>query len=53
MLLTFKPGDLITGVARKIKENREMIRRIVKAIENGGYVEYIQALTIVNTAAKI
>jgi hypothetical protein len=51
-LLAVKPGDSISGVARKIDENRETIRRAVNALEDEGYVEYDQGLTVVNTTIR-
>lgn len=45
-LLAVKPGDTIAGVARKIDENRESIRRVVNTLEDAGYVEYTQGLTV-------
>jgi len=45
-LLAIDPGDSISGVARKIDENRETIRRVVNALEDEGYVEYDNGLTV-------
>jgi hypothetical protein len=51
-LLAIKPGDSISGVARKIDENRETIRRAVNALEDEGYVEYDQGLTVVDSTVR-
>mgnify|MGYP000011033761 CR=1 FL=1 len=51
-LLAIEPGDSISGVARKIDENRETIRRVVNALEDEGYVEYDQGLTVVDHTVR-
>jgi hypothetical protein len=51
-LLAIKPGDSISGVARKIDENRETIRRAINALEDEGYVEYDQGLTVVDSTVR-
>jgi DNA-binding IscR family transcriptional regulator len=51
-LLAIEPGDSIAGVARKIDENRETIRRVVNALEDEGYVEYDRGLTVVEPAVR-
>ena len=51
-LLAIDPGDSISGVARKIDENRETIRRIVNSLEDEGYVEYDRGLTVVDPAVR-
>ncbi|MFC6977038.1 RNA polymerase subunit sigma-70 [Halomicroarcula sp. GCM10025709] len=51
-LLAIKSGDSISGVARKIDENRETIRRVVNSLEEGGYVEYDQGLSVVSPAVR-
>ena len=51
-LLAIESGDTIVGVARKIDENRETIRRIVDRLENEGYVEYGDGLFIVNESVR-
>jgi len=51
-LLAIDPGDSISGVARKIDENRETIRRVVNTLEDEGYVEYDRGLTGVDTAVR-
>jgi DNA-binding IscR family transcriptional regulator len=51
-LLAIEPGDSIAGVARKIDENRETIRRVVNALEDEGYVEYDRGLTVVDPAVR-
>jgi len=47
-LLAIEPGDSIVGVARKIDENRETIRRVVNTLEDEGYVEYDDGLHVVD-----
>jgi hypothetical protein len=51
-LLAIDPGDSISGVARKVDENRETIRRVVNALEEAGYVEYDRGLTAVDPAVR-
>ena len=51
-LLAIDPGDSISGVARKIDENRETIRRVVNALEDEGYVEYDRGLTGVDSTVR-
>jgi len=51
-LLAIDPGDSISGVARKIDENRETIRRAVKALEDEGYVEYDRGLIVVDPTVR-
>lgn len=51
-LLAIKPGDSISGVARKIDENRETIRRVINSLEDEGYVEYDQGLSVVSPAVR-
>lgn len=51
-LLAIDPGDSISGVARKIDENRETIRRVVNVLEEEGYVEYDRGLTVVDPAVR-
>jgi hypothetical protein len=51
-LLAIDPGDTIVGVARKIDENRETIRRTVDRLEAEGYVEYDGGLTVVDDAVR-
>jgi hypothetical protein len=51
-LLAIVPGDSISGVARKIDENRETIRRVVNALEDEGYVEYDHGLTVVDPTVR-
>ncbi|MEY7848134.1 RNA polymerase subunit sigma-70 [Natrarchaeobius sp. A-rgal3] len=43
-LLAIEAGDSISGVARKIDENRETIRRVVNRLEDGGYLVYDDGL---------
>lgn len=51
-LLAIKPGDSISGVARKIDENRETIRRTVNRLEDAGYVRYDGGLSVVDDAVR-
>lgn len=51
-LLAIDPGDSISGVARKIDENRETIRRIVNELEDAGYVAYDEGLHLVDHAIR-
>jgi hypothetical protein len=48
VILALDPGDSISGVARKIDENRETIRRVVNRIEEAGYIAYDDGLQIVD-----
>lgn len=47
-LLAVDQGDTISGVARKIGENRETIRRVVNRLEAAGYLEYDEGLSPVD-----
>ena len=51
-ILAIEPGDTIVGVARKIDENRETIRRTVDRLEAEGYVEYDDGLSVVDPAVR-
>ena len=51
-ILAIKSGDTIVGVARKIDENRETIRRTVDRLEAEGYVEYDDGLYVVDHAVR-
>jgi hypothetical protein len=51
-LLALEPGDSISGVARKIDENRETIRRVVNRLEDAGYVTYDEGLHLVDQAVR-
>jgi hypothetical protein len=51
-LLAIKPGDPISGVARKINENRETIRRAVNRLEEAGYVQYEGGLSVVDDTVR-
>jgi hypothetical protein len=51
-ILAIEPGDSISGVARKIDENRETIRRVVNSLEDEGYVEYDRGLTVVDQTVR-
>ncbi len=48
VILALDPGDTISGVARKVDENRETIRRVVNRIEEAGYVVYDDGLQLVD-----
>ncbi|WP_247730793.1 helix-turn-helix domain-containing protein [Halovivax limisalsi] len=52
VLLALDPGDTISGVARKIDENRETIRRVVNRIEEAGYVAYDDGLRLVDRSIR-
>lgn len=49
-LLVIETGDSIAGVARKIDENRETIRRTVDTLEAAGFVEYEDGLHVTDDA---
>jgi len=48
VVLALDPEDSISGVARKIDENRETIRRVVHRLEEAGYVAYDDGLHLVD-----
>ena len=52
VILALDPGDSISGVARKIDENRETIRRVVNRIEEAGYVAYDDGLQLVDQTIR-
>lgn len=52
VILALDPGDSISGVARKIDENRETIRRVVNRIEEAGYVVYDDGLQLVDQTVR-
>ncbi len=52
ILLAIDPGDSISGVARKIDENRETIRRTVNRLENAGYIQYKKGLSVVDDTVR-
>jgi hypothetical protein len=52
VILALDPGDTISGVARKIDENRETIRRVVNRLEEAGYVAYDDGLQLVNQTTR-
>lgn len=52
VLLALDPGDSISGVARKIDENRETIRRVVNRLEEAGYVTYEDGLHLVDQSLR-
>ncbi|MCU4974956.1 RNA polymerase subunit sigma-70 [Halobacteria archaeon AArc-m2/3/4] len=51
-LLAIDPGDSISGVARKIDENRETIRRAINRLEDTGYVEYDDGLHVIDQTIR-
>ena len=52
VLLALDPGDSISGVARKIDENRETIRRVVNRLEEAGYVAYDDGLQLLDQTIR-
>ncbi|WP_096396468.1 helix-turn-helix domain-containing protein [Halorubrum trapanicum] len=52
VILALDPGDSISGVARKIDENRETIRRVVNCLEEAGYVAYDDGLHLIDQALR-
>jgi hypothetical protein len=52
VILSLDQGDSISGVARKIDENRETIRRVVNHIEEAGYVAYDNGLHLVDQTIR-
>ena len=52
VILALDQGDTISGVARKIDENRETIRRVVNRIEEAGYVAYDNGLHLVDQTIR-
>ncbi|WP_231186389.1 helix-turn-helix domain-containing protein [Haladaptatus sp. DYF46] len=52
VILALDQGDSISGVARKIDENRETIRRVVNRIEETGYVAYDNGLHLVDQTIR-
>ncbi|MFP9193300.1 RNA polymerase subunit sigma-70 [Natrialbaceae archaeon A-CW1-1] len=52
VILALDPGDSISGVARKIDENRETIRRVVNRLEEAGYVAYDDGLHLVDQSIR-
>ncbi|TQQ78541.1 helix-turn-helix domain-containing protein [Halonotius terrestris] len=52
VILALDQGDSISGVARKIDENRETIRRVVNRIEEAGYVAYDDGLQLVDQTLR-
>jgi len=52
VILALDPGDSISGVARKIHENRETIRRVVNRLEEAGYVVYDDGLQLVDQTIR-
>jgi hypothetical protein len=52
VILALDPGDSISGVARKIDENRETIRRVVNRLEEAGYVAYDDGLHLTDQTLR-
>ncbi|MFC6954880.1 helix-turn-helix domain-containing protein [Halorubellus litoreus] len=52
VLLALDAGDSISGVARKIDENRETIRRVVNRLEDAGYVAYDGGLQLIDRTVQ-
>jgi hypothetical protein len=52
VILALDPGDSISGVARKIDENRETIRRVVNRLEEAGYVAYDDGLHLIDQTLR-
>lgn len=52
VILALDPGDSISGVARKIDENRETLRRAVNRLEEAGYVAYDDGLQLVDQSIR-
>ena len=52
VILALDPGDSISGVARKIDENRETIRRGVNRLEEAGYVAYDDGLQLLDQTLR-
>jgi hypothetical protein len=52
VILALDPGDSISGVARKIEENRETIRRVANRLEEAGYVTYDEGLHLVDQTLR-
>jgi len=52
VLLALDPGDSISGVARKIDENRETIRRVVNRLEEAGHVAYDDGLQLLDQTIR-
>jgi hypothetical protein len=51
-LLAIEAGDSIVGVARKVDENRETIRRTVDTLEEEGFVAYEDGLHVVDASVR-
>ena len=52
VILALNSGDSISGVARKIDENRETIRRVVNRLEEAGYVAYDDGLQLLDQTIR-
>ncbi|WP_254526035.1 helix-turn-helix domain-containing protein [Natrinema caseinilyticum] len=52
VILVLDSDDSISGVARKIDENRETIRRVVNRLEEAGYVVYDDGLQLVDQTIR-
>ena len=51
-LLAITSGDSISGVARKIGENRETVRRTVNRLEDASYIQYDDGLSVVDETVR-
>ena len=51
-ILALDQGDTISGLALKIDENRETIRRVVNRLEEAGYVVYDDGLQLVDQTIR-
>jgi len=52
VVLALDRGDSISGVARKVDENRETIRRVVNRLEEAGYVAYDDGLHLLDQTLR-
>ncbi|ELY35504.1 helix-turn-helix domain-containing protein [Natronorubrum tibetense] len=52
VILALDTGDSISGVTRKIDENRETIRRVVNRLEEAGYVAYDDGIHLVDQTLR-
>ena len=52
VILALDQGDSISGVARKIDENRETIRRVVNRLEEADYVAYDDGLQLLDQTVR-
>ncbi len=52
VVCALETGDSISGLARRIDENRETIRRVVERLESAGFVEYDRGLHLVDSTIR-